>query len=254
MATTATHSYQGRKVAFLTQHGKQDLLRAPLEAALGCQILHTDGYDTDQLGTFTRDVDRSGSQLEAARRKANIGMALTGADIAIASEGAFGPDPFMGFVPWNTEMLLWVDKERGFEVTGLAHGPAQSTHREIKTLQELKTFAIEAKFPTHHLVLRPEHQDHLEIFKNLSEEQSLLKAFNSAKEKSFNGVVFVENDLRAFCNPTRQEIIRSAAKELIQKLLSACPTCTAPGYWQTKQIPGLLCNSCRSMTESTRIY
>ena len=248
MANDTNLSYQGRHVAFLTQHGKQDLVRAPLEAALGCQILHTDGYDTDQLGTFTREVDRPGTQLEAARRKANTGMALTGADIAIASEGAFGPDPFVGFMSWNTEILLWVDQARGFEVTGLAQGPAQSMHREVQTLNELKSFAIEAKFPEHHLVLRPDHQGHPEIFKNISNEQSLLKAFHLAKEKSSNKVVFVENDLRAFCNPTRQEIIRAAAKDLIQKLLSACPTCTAPGYWRTKQISGLLCSCCESKT------
>ena len=38
-------SYQGCQVALLTQHGKQDLLKAPLEAALGCHVLHTNGYD-----------------------------------------------------------------------------------------------------------------------------------------------------------------------------------------------------------------
>lgn len=91
--------YQGRQVAFLTQHGKQNLIRTPLEGALGCQLVHTDGYDTDQLGTFTRDVARPGSQLAAARRKANIGMELTGAHVGIASEGAFGPDPFAGLIP-----------------------------------------------------------------------------------------------------------------------------------------------------------
>jgi len=154
----------------------------------------------------------------------------------------------VGFLSWNTEILLWVDQARGIELTGLAQGPAQSMHREVQTLNELKSFAIEAKFPEHHLVLRPYHKGHPEIFKNIRDEQSLLKAFHLAKEKSSNRVVFVENDLRAFCNPTRQEIIREAAKDLIQKLLSACPTCKAPGYWRTKQIPGLLCSCCESKT------
>jgi hypothetical protein len=240
--------YQGRKVAFLTKHGKQDLLRPILEKALGCHLLHTEDFDTDQLGTFTRDVNRPGSQLEAARRKAKIGMDLTGTNVGIASEGAFGPDPYTGFFSWDTEILLWVDVEHGIEVTGIAHGPAQSMHREVKSLEEVTHFATEAKFPGHHLVLRPDHQDHPDIFKNIGDEQSLLRAFNSAKLKSSKGVVFVENDLRAFSNPTRQEIIREAANDLIQKLLSACPKCSVSGFWRTKKISGLLCSFCHGPT------
>lgn len=248
MNTTVQSNYLGHKVAFLTQHGKQDLIRAPLEAALGCHIVHTAGYDTDQLGTFTRDVDRPGSQLEAARRKATIGMALTQTRLAIASEGAFGLDPHMGFMAWDTEILLWVDQERGLEVTGLSHGPAQSLHRAVQTLQELKQFATDALFPEHHLVLRPDHPDHPKIYKNIEDKKSLLKAFNLVQKQSATGVVLVENDLRAFSNPTRQQLIRQAAQDLIQKLLSACPKCTAPGYWKKQEIQGLLCQSCQRKT------
>jgi hypothetical protein len=240
--------YQGREVAFLTQHGKQDLVRGPLEAALGCQLVHTDGYDTDQLGTFTRELTRAGSQLDAARKKATIGMALTGASVGMASEGAFGPDPFGAFMPWNTEVVLWVDRLSGMEVTGFAHGPAQSLHRMVKTPQELERFAKDAGFPEHHLVLRPEHPEHPDLDKGIHEFATLLKAFHLAQAKSATGVVFVENDLRAFSNPTRQKLILKATQELIQKLLSACPSCEAPGYWLTQQIPGLPCRACGSLT------
>ena len=96
-------SDQARRVAFLTQHGTQNLVRDPLESALGCTLIHTDAYDTDQLGTYTREIARPGSQLDAARRKAQIGMALTGAPVGIASEGAFGSDPYGAYMPWNTE-------------------------------------------------------------------------------------------------------------------------------------------------------
>jgi hypothetical protein len=241
-------SYAGRQVVLLTKHGKQDLLKDTFESDLGCSLLHTDAFDTDQLGTFTREVGRAGSQLEAARRKARIGMELTGVSIGIASEGSFGPDPYAGFFTWNTEILLWVDDELGIEVTGIANGPAQSIHREVKNLKELMDFAIEAKFPEHHLVLRPERQDHSQIYKNINDEQSLVKAFHSAKKFATNGLVFAENDLRAFCNPSRQEIIKNAAKDLIQKLCSKCPSCSAPGYWRVKRIPGLRCSFCSQKT------
>ena len=65
---SAVHAYKNHKVAFLTQHGKQMLLREPLETALGCELVHTDGYDTDLLGTFTRDQIRPSSQIEAEKK------------------------------------------------------------------------------------------------------------------------------------------------------------------------------------------
>ena len=64
------HPYRGQRVALLTQHGKQTLLQDPLQQALGCQLLHTDGYDTDQLGTFTRDIARAGNC--ARQRRAGL--------------------------------------------------------------------------------------------------------------------------------------------------------------------------------------
>lgn len=97
--------YQGLPVALLTQHDKQDLVRPILEATLGCHLIHTDGYDTDLLGTFTRDVARPGSQLEACRRKARLGMALTGSALGMASDGALGPDPYTGWMDWCNEVL-----------------------------------------------------------------------------------------------------------------------------------------------------
>jgi len=97
-------------------------------------------------------------------------------------------------------------------------------------------------------VLRPAHQDHPHIYKNICDEQSLLTAFHAAQKLATNGLVFAENDLRAFCNPTRQEIIKKAGQDLIQKLRSSCPSCHAPGYWPTKKMPGLPCSLCQQKT------
>ena len=243
MAISHRPSYQGLQVALLTQHGKQDLLRAPLERALGCQLLHTSAYDTDTLGTFTGDVARQGSQREAARKKAQIAIDLTGAQVGLASEGAFDTDPFTGLMPWNTEVLLWVDQRHGIELMGLAHGPAQSAHASVSTLEALHQFAAQAQFPEHHVVVRSEPQG-THLFKGVCTWTDLEDAFRLVKADSANGVVWVENDLRAFCNPTRQTIIRKAADDLIQKLLSACPQCQAPGYSPTRHITGLPCRAC----------
>ena len=240
--------YEGQAVAFLTQHGKQDLVRDELQAALGCVLLHTDQYDTDQLGTFTRDIDRLGSQLDAAKKKIELGMALTGARVGMGSEGAFGMDPFTHLMPWNTEIVHWTDLDQGLEVTGWAHGAAKSLYRSVKTLQELAQFAAEAGFPSHHLVVRPDQASHDGIHKGIKDLHSLHQAFEHALATSATGAVFVEHDLRAFCNPTRQSMIRQAAQDLIDKLLSACPSCARPGFTVKKKVPGLPCLACGAKT------
>ena len=106
-------SYKDQEVALLTQHGKERVIASVLDAAVGCRVKRVDGYDTDLLGTFTRDIPRAGTQLEAARTKARLGMKLSGLPLGLASEGAFGADPMIGLFPWNTEVLIWMDDMLG---------------------------------------------------------------------------------------------------------------------------------------------
>lgn len=48
--------YAGQRVVLLTQHGKERVLATVLEPALGCRVERVTGYDTDRLGTITRDT------------------------------------------------------------------------------------------------------------------------------------------------------------------------------------------------------
>lgn len=57
-----TAAYRDRTAALLTQHGKEQVIGPVLEATLGCRVQRVSGYDTDQLGTFTRDIPRAGTQ------------------------------------------------------------------------------------------------------------------------------------------------------------------------------------------------
>ena len=240
--------YQGCEVGFLTKHGKQHIVQFSLENALGCKLVHTDRYDTDLLGTFTRETERTGTQLDAARKKAQKAMELTGASIGLASEGAFGLDPYAGLSPWNTELVLWSDKDRGIEVCGIAQGFAQSEHKLVSDIDALENFLVLAQFPDHHVVLRPEHQEHPLIVKDINNREQLLSAFARCKATARNGLVFIENDLRAFSNPTRQAMIAKATENLVEKLLSHCPQCHNPGYWIKNLLPGLPCRRCGRKT------
>ncbi len=240
--------FSGRKVSFLTQHGKDTLLSSLFDEKLGCEIVRADGFDTDQLGTFTRDINRPGSQLAAARIKAKKAIELTGHEFGLGSEGAFGADPVGGILPWNTEVLVWLERDSGLEVIGVAQGPGGGLHRNIKNLDELRDFAKLADFPNHGLVIMPNEQALSPIFKGIQDWTELEKAFFAAIDFAKLDQVFVEVDLRAHMNPTRQKMIFQAAEDLIKKLSSYCPECKASGYWKKERVSGLPCYSCSRPT------
>jgi hypothetical protein len=240
--------YAGRRVVLLTQHGKEAILGPVLNAAIGCKVERVDGFDTDQLGTFTREVPRAGTQLEAARRKASIGMDLAGCDLGLASEGAFVRDPFTGTLPWNVELVIFVDREHGLEVVGWSQRAAPIVQRKVRDWRELCEVAEEGDFPRHGLVLRPDDADQPPVAKGVADWDALAQAYHGTSRAAQAGEVFVESDLRAHCNPTRQAVIREAAEDLARRLVSECPQCGAPGYWISAPVIGLPCSACGAPT------
>ncbi len=252
MTSSGVGVYRDRQVALLTQHGKEQVIAAVLDPALGCRVERVTGYDTDILGTFSRDIPRAGTQIEAARKKARIGMELAGLPLGTASEGAFGPDPFTGMFPWNVEFVIWIDDERDLEVVGVAQGKTNLAHTLTANWEEAEAFARLAGFPEHQLVLRPEGENDPRIRKGITDWAELQTAFAWALELSENRRVFIETDMRAHANPTRMDNIRLAAEELAQKLCSTCPACRAPGFWIVERLAGLPCEACGEPTRETR--
>ncbi|MFM8865663.1 MAG: DUF6671 family protein [Limnohabitans sp.] len=235
-------------IALPTLHGKLAVIAPVLEPATGCTLVHVPAVDTDQFGTFTRDVARSGSQLEAARAKAHAAIAHSGLALAIASEGAFVSDPIAGVIPWNVEVVLLTDTRHGQEIVGMAQGPARAGQGLARTPDELLQLARELGFPEHRLCLRPDHSEDPRVIKGLGSADELLDAFAGALAQSSRQQVFAESDLRAHCNPTRQAMIRRAAEDLRGKMLSACPACGLPGYALSGHRPGRPCRLCASAT------
>lgn len=252
MKATSDHPYRGRTAALLTQHGKELVIAPVFDAALGCRVERVEGYDTDLLGTFTRDIPRAGTQLEAARRKARQGMALSGLPLGIASEGAFGPDPILGMCPWNVELVVWIDEGLEIEVVGTAQGQAAFAHVSATEWRAVEAFARQWEFPAHQLVLRPGYQDDPRIRKGIATWAELEAGFDWALGRSPEGRVFVEVDVRAHANPTRMHLIRLAAADLAQKLAVECPACRIPGFSIVERIHGLPCSACGEPTLETR--
>jgi len=235
-----TISYDQKRIALLTKHGKDTIISPILKKNLGCEIELVQSFVTDELGTFDRTVMRQGTQLQSARRKAQIGIDLSGNTLGIASEGSFVPDPYSGFMLWNIEMVVFIDYLLGIEVVGIAQGSAMSMHKYVRDIDGLLEFAEDAGFPEHHLMLRPENEDDPRVIKGIQHLDNLKSAFIEAHQQSFNGKVFIENDLRVFSNPTRQHLIAQATEDLARKLLSFCPQCGVPGYWKYTTPAGLL--------------
>lgn len=241
-----------RRVALLTQHGKEHVLAPVLGPGWGCAIELVTGFDTDLLGTFTGEAPRPGSQLDAARRKARKGMELSGLPIGLASEGSFGPDPFTGFFPWNVELLVWIDDTLGIEVVGMAQGADSGGHLQTGQWSEVEAFARREGFPKQQLVLRPAGPEHPGVVKGIAHWDSLREHFDQCLAQAANHQVFVEPDRRAFASPTRLARIEEAARDLLQRLHSPCPACEAPGYWVSERLPGLPCAACGAPTAKHR--
>ena len=91
-----------------TQHGKLRALAPPLARRLGL-IVEPAAIDTDAFGTFTGTTARTGTAAEAALAKARAGMAAAGLDLGLASEGSFGPHPWLPFGAGGVETLAFID-------------------------------------------------------------------------------------------------------------------------------------------------
>jgi hypothetical protein len=234
-------------IAFLTQHQKLPAV-APAMAAAGFQVLLDLSMDTDTLGTFTGDIQRQGSQRDAALTKAKLAAKASNVRYGMGSEGSFGPDPFMGVTPWNIEYLVWWDRELEHVVEVAVQGPETNfSQTTVNQWAQAKEFALKAGFPEHGVIVgKPGNT----IFDKSIVNWDQLKACVEAALAQ--GPLWLETDMRAHRNPTRLAMIKRAAQALSEKLAVPCPSCTEPGFGAEGLIPGAQCSACGQATRSAR--
>ncbi len=245
--------FEGRNLVIATKHEKEKVIAPILEKELGVKCFVTLDFDTDELGTFTGEVERKDDPIITARNKCLLAMELTNCDLAVASEGSFGPHPSLYFVPSDDEFLLFVDKKNDLEI--IARELSIETNFngcEIKTERELKEFADNANFPSHGLIIRKSHDDFRDIVKGITNPDELNKAFQNLIGK--HGTAYIETDMRAMYNPSRMKVIEKAAGKLVDKILSLCPKCETPGFGITDRKDGLPCELCDFPSRSTLSY
>jgi hypothetical protein len=240
-------NYTNASFALLTKHGKERAIAPRFAQALRATVTVTDSFDTDALGTFTREIPRFGNQLDAARKKAELAIELTGCPLGLGSEGSFTPGPF-GLGSFNLEVVTLVDRQRNLVITGAIRQPGHHASGTFDSWEALAAFAEMAKFPSHALVLRPDDENHAHICKGLTELDALRAAHGECRALSKAGAVFAESDLRAHLNPTRMENIGTACDDLIARMMRACPACEAPGFGLAKIETGLPCSWCGEPT------
>lgn len=240
--------YFGQTVFFATKHGKEEIL-SPLfrEMAMVCERVDV---DTDQFGTFSGEVERTGSIRETLRKKIHAAAKSRPQDrLFLASEGSFGPHPVLGFIQSDLESLLFWDRQTELEIYAEYLCPSP-VHAEavLGPLDDYRSFLEKVPLPDHSVIVRPEG-----LFEPIAKglmtrpeiEQAMLNCFCS----STNGKVVIATDLRAHKNQTRRRAIEKAGRALIEKLSSFCPACGIPGYSVSSGVPGLKCESCGEPSE-----
>jgi hypothetical protein len=243
-------------VVIATMHAKERAIAPVLARSLGLQAMPAPGLDTDRFGTFSREIERVGSQLDAARAKIAAAFGVVPrARIGVASEGSFGPHPTVPFLPLGRELVLLVDRETGLEVAG--HDVSSKTnfaHQLCTRADQALAFASHCRFPTHGVIVigstgeRPDPKRAL--MKDIASQAALAEAVHSVIAEC--GAAFVETDMRAHRNPTRMLAIRRATKELVRSFWRRCPQCGQPGFDVSERVLGLPCGRCGEPTRLPR--
>lgn len=248
--------HSGQIAVVATMHGKERVLAPMLSASFGLDVRLAADLDTDQFGTFSREIPRVGSPLDAARAKISAAFRVMPlARIGVASEGSFGPHPLFPFVPLGQELVLLIDRETGFELEGRHAGADTNfSHAVVADVDAAVEFAERSGFPRHGLIVMACADGKPAPERALLKELTDLRAYETAIREltSGGGRAFVETDMRAHRNPTRMKAIERAMADLVRRMESACPACGLPGFDVTERIPGLPCGWCGVPTDVTR--
>jgi hypothetical protein len=245
--------FQSRTAVLGTRHRKEEAI-APLLLSVGVTVVVPPNFNSDRFGTFTRDVERKGNQLEAARWKAKAALDELGGTLAIASEGAFYPHPSMPMLPCNREVVLLLDTEHDLEIVGETLSTNTNyAHRRVASVDDAIAFAERAGFPEHGLVVMLDETAATEdMEKGIRERDRLVASVEQMLARSMTGTVHIETDMRAMHNPMRMQAIAAATQDLVQKLQTYCPACGVPGFSVVQRLPGLPCAACQLPTPLIR--
>lgn len=231
------------KVALVSKHQKANIV-APLLTPLGIQVLENDTFDTDTLGTFSGEIERTLSPKDCALAKAKKACELGDVDAGLGSEGSFGGGPMPGFINWNTEILCFYQRQSDTAIYAMAEGASKVDNITVSSLDKLE--AKLAQHPDQRWIFRDEN----EIKKGLSAKAAIALFATFSSKTPFK----LEPDLRAMHCPERRQMIAQAAENLAQRLTSFCPECGHVDFVIKAIDKGLPCELCRLPTNSVKAH
>jgi len=248
------HPYAGSNVVLATKHAKEQALARPLRASVGIEVIVPEHLDTDQLGTFTGEIERNGTPREVALRKARMGMEISRLPRGLANEGSFGMHPAMPFIPSDHELLLFVDDEIGIQIVEQILSEQTNFDAIVaRSIHDLQHFLQRVDFPSHAVIVRPEVDLMPDLlFKGITSLDALRVALERCASASPDGLAHVETDMRAHVNPTRMRVIRRLAFKMARRLACLCKACNAPGWGTIDVVRGLPCEWCGNPTDLVR--
>lgn len=247
--------YKDKQIVLTTKHNKIQAIAPAFSSILSANVFEY-YTDTDLLGTFSGEVERHGTPKDCVRRKCKLGMNETNAKYGLASEGSFGPHPYIGIISADVEVMIFIDEELDLELClNKIDTNTNFNAKKIANIDDLSQFVVDAKFPSHGLILRPNiWEDKTIIFKGITSQNELENAFNESKKLSQDGCAWIETDMRANFNPSRMLVIKALANEMATRLNFLCPKCSVPGFGIVKHELGLECNYCGMPTDMIKFY
>jgi predicted Zn-ribbon and HTH transcriptional regulator len=245
--------YQDVEILLTTKHEKEIAIEPAFAELLGARIRSLN-LDTDTLGTFAGEVERKGNALECARQKCDWGIQQAGADYGLASEGSFGPHPYIPVVRVDTEILYFIDRPSNIHLHLIEVSTDTNYQMQaVSSIEELQKFAENAGFPEHALILRPNSAKRGTLtFKGIQQLDELIEVFKDCLRQSTDRLVWVETDMRAHLNPSRMRAIARLARKMATRLSNLCPQCQTPGWGMVDVEVGLECAWCASKTENVK--
>ncbi len=237
--------YYNKSVLLASKHEKEKAIAEVFFNKLSC-TLDVHEFDTDQFGTFTGEIARILSPYDTCILKARRAAEHYGYDLAIASEGSFGPHPAFPFIPSDHEIMVFLDRKNNWVIAEQYTTP--KTNYRMMTITpktELKDFLEKASFPEHALTLQT-NGDKRVIAKGIRDIEALQTAL--ALGFQHENELFLATDMRAMMNPLRMQAISVLAEKLVHRIQCCCPNCATPGFGFKKTSGILSCNECSSPT------
>lgn len=245
------HPYRGSSAVIATKHGKGALVAPSFAEILGISVTEI-AIDTDLFGTFSGEVERIGTPVEVAIRKARMGMVAAGAELGLASEGSVGPDPSTPFLNSNIEVMVFIDSKLELEISQVYRSFEITIGRKLVASpdEDLDDFLNKSGFPEHKLIVRSESMPIKFCEKEIATEAQLQAALVRAFQVEPEQQVVIESDLRAHCSPSRQKNIAHVAQLLAERVATTCPKCKTPGWGVVGYDYGVHCELCKREVRS----